>query len=95
MARAGGTAVGLAVAGIFVAVIGWFLFGGLALMFAVVLLGIGLLAVAAETGIGPRATQPTGPVRYACPGCGGDVYTGQAVCRACGRSLLGVQTPGR
>ncbi len=26
-------------------------------------------------------------LRYACPGCGGDVYHGQAACPTCGRPL--------
>ncbi len=31
--------------------------------------------------------------RYACPECGGDVYTSQTICPACGHALPGVQTP--
>lgn len=33
-------------------------------------------------------SRPPG-FRYACPGCGGDVYTGQTACPECGHSLPG------
>ncbi len=36
-----------------------------------------------SSSVGPR---PRG-LRYACPACGGDVYTGQAACPTCGRKL--------
>jgi len=36
----------------------------------------------------PRSSGNGFPgLRYACPGCGGDVYHGQTVCPACGRVL--------
>ncbi len=36
----------------------------------------------------PGITEPRpGGLRYACPGCGGDVYTGQGACPTCGRVL--------
>ncbi len=39
---------------------------------------------------GAIGSRPEG-FRYACPGCGGDVYSGQSVCPACGRSLRGAR----
>ncbi len=39
-------------------------------------------------------TSPRPPgMRYACPGCGGDVYMGQGVCPACGQRLPGIRMP--
>lgn len=32
-------------------------------------------------------------IRFACPGCGGDVYVNQAVCPACGHRLPSARTP--
>ncbi len=37
-------------------------------------------------GYKPQKERAEG-LRYACPGCGGDVYHGQAVCPACGARL--------
>jgi hypothetical protein len=38
----------------------------------------------------PRTPSVSGRgLRYACPGCGGDVYQGQTVCPACGSPLKG------
>src|SRR2546422_4134952 len=34
-------------------------------------------------------------LRYACPGCGGDVYLGQAVCPQCGHVLADSSTSNR
>jgi len=36
-------------------------------------------------------SRPPGS-RYACPGCGGDVYTSQAACPECGHALAGAQS---
>ncbi len=37
----------------------------------------------------PRfASRPAAGFRYACPGCGGDVYSNELECPECGRSLL-------
>ncbi len=88
-----GSAYVLAFAAIFVAIFGWIFVGGLALYAAVVLVAFAVMALAAET-TRPVASPPVDTsrgFRYACPGCGGDVYSGQAVCHACGRSLIGVQ----
>ncbi len=86
-------AIGVAAAGVVAAFLSLF-FGILALILAFFLLGMAIMILAGEVeGLrNPPAKEPAHPVRYACPGCGGDVYVGQAVCHACGRSLLGGQT---
>jgi hypothetical protein len=90
-----GEAIGFALAGIFVAAIGVSIFGGLALMVAIVLIGIAVMALATEVEARtiPHVTQSSQPFRYACPGCGGDVYAGQSVCPACAHTLPDTQRP--
>ncbi len=90
-------AVALAIAGIVVGVFGIFFFGILALIIAFVLIGIAVVALAAEVEglLNPVPKEPPHPMRYACPGCGGDVYMGQATCPECGHVLPGGQgSPG-
>lgn len=74
---------------ILVAVVGGFFLGGLGLMIAIVLLGIGVLSAAADAAAGhsPHAAEPPHPTRYACPGCGADAYFGQPFCPECGAAL--------
>jgi len=90
-----GSVYGFAFAAILVAVIGVFFFGEPAIVVAIVLLGIGVIALATEMDVltTPLVPQPPPPLRYACPGCGGDVYAGQLTCPECGHTLPGVQTP--
>ncbi len=86
-------AIGLTAAGVVAAFLSLF-FGILPLILAFFLLGMAIIIVAGEVEAlrNPPAKEPPHPMRFACPGCGGDVYVGQAVCHACGRSLLGDQT---
>jgi hypothetical protein len=49
--------------------------------------------VAAPPGEAVETSQAPG-FRYACPGCGGDVYANQAVCPACGHSLPAARRSG-
>ncbi len=95
MAHAGGAAVALAIIWTLGVVIGVIFFGELALIVAVILLGLAVIGVTAMTFPASGAPEPPHPTRYACPGCGGDVYMGQAVCHACGRSLIAAQPPGQ
>lgn len=87
-------AIGFAVAGI-VAAIGILLLGTLALVLALVLFGIAIITLAGEVeGLRqPTSKEPPHPMRYACPGCGGDVYAGQPFCPDCGRALPAAQSP--
>ncbi len=88
-------AVWLALAGIVAGAVGVFLFGILALIIAFVLFGMAIMIIAGEVeGLrNPLPQEPLHPLRYACPGCGGDVYRGQATCPVCGQSLPGAQSP--
>jgi hypothetical protein len=87
-------AVGLVVAGIVAAIAILFL-GILALILAFVLLGGAILVVAGEVEglLHPVPKEAPHPMRYACSGCGGDVYLGQTACPACGHALQGGPTP--
>lgn len=80
---------------VFVAVIGIFFFGGLALIAAIVLIGLAVMAVAAEVDVKrlPHAPEPGRGFRYACPGCGADVYGGQTFCPECGKPLPATNAP--
>lgn len=87
-------AVWSAFAGIISAVAGFFVFGILALLLACALFGTAIIVLSGEVeGMrNPVPEEPAHPFRYACPGCGGDVYWGQATCPECGHALPGVQT---
>ena len=95
MAREVRATVGLAIMWILAVLIGVYFFGELALTLAIVFLGVAVIAHTMQTSTAPQVTEPPHPLRYACPGCGGDVYMGQAVCHACGHSLIGAQPPSR
>jgi hypothetical protein len=41
----------------------------------------------------PLGTVGTPGFRYACPGCGGDVFASQTTCPACGHALPRIQLP--
>ncbi len=88
-------AIGLAVAGVVFGAIGIFFFGVLALIIAFILFAMAIFVLAGEVEAlrNPVPKEKPHPLRYACPGCGGDVYMGQAVCPSCGRSLAAPQTP--
>jgi hypothetical protein len=87
-------AIGLALAGI-AAAIGVLLLGELALILSSVLFGMAILALAGEVEAlrNPPLKEAPHPLRYACPGCGGDVYGGQSTCPECGHALPALQTP--
>ncbi len=74
---------------ILVAVVGGFLFGGLGLMAAIVIMGIAVLSASGdlEARLSPHPAEPPHPTRYACPGCGADAYFGQPFCQQCGAAL--------
>lgn len=74
----------------------------------IILLGFGLLLALIGIAVkGPSrewsevAPPPVGTVetpvapgfRYACPGCGGDVYSRQTTCPACGHALMTPRAP--
>ena len=88
-------AYGFAFAAVLAAVFGSLFFGGSGLIVAIVLLGLAVMALAAETDARttPRVTQSPGPFRYACPGCGSDVYAGQPTCPECRSALPAALTP--
>ena len=90
LARVASGVLGFVIAAIVVAGLGVFFLGDWAFVIAIVLLGVAVLVLGAavETGMPPEARQPAPPARYACPGCGVDVYLGQPACRACGYRLM-------
>lgn len=81
--------------GILIAVVGIFFIGNFALLLAVVLIGFAVTVVEGdlESRFAPPTTEPPRPLRYACPGCGGDVYVGQGFCPDCGAALPAAGKP--
>ncbi len=86
--------IAFAFVGISLAVVGALLFGVCGLVAGIVLM-VAIIGAAVEvpqsTPFG--ATQPPLSVRYACPGCGGDVYAGQGTCPSCGQVLPAAGAP--
>lgn len=83
---ASGTAIGLASAAAVAGTLGVIMFGLLGIMAGFVLMGLAVIAAAGTAVETPRPSNPLG-MRFACPGCGGDVYVGQDACPACGYRL--------
>lgn len=81
--------------GILIAIVGAFFLGGIALLVGIVLIGAGVIVVEGELGaqMYPSPKEPSHPFRYACPGCGGDVYGGQTTCPVCGVALPAAVRP--
>jgi hypothetical protein len=78
-----------AFAGMFVAAIGVFIVGELALMFAILLFGVSIMALATEldertSPKGAKAVRGWGPT---CSSCGGDLQEGETSCPHCGRPI--------
>ncbi len=82
-------------AAVFVAVFGIFFVGELAIIAAIVLIGAAVMMIASEVDVKRLQTAPEHRrgFRYACPGCGADVYGGQAFCPECGKPLPAANAP--
>ncbi len=89
------TAYFLAVVSIVLALVSIFILPGLLLLIAFILLALAVMMIASEVEVKRVAPVPEPPrgMRYACPGCGADVYAGQAVCPECGAALPAANAP--
>lgn len=90
-----GTASQLSIVAIFVGVIGVFFLGLIALLIAIVLVAasVATLEGQLEGRVNPQPKESPHPMRFACPSCGGDAYTGQKFCADCGAKLPASSPP--